>query len=104
MTFVRVPNGKYYLLETKQASGPASYTTGGFTITLDGIREIKEAVVSIDDANNLYRVSYSHTGNTITVKVYQLGFDAGTSTLTISEVAAGTDLSALTFTVIAVGE
>ncbi len=104
MTVVRVPNGKYYIIETKKVAGPSSYATGGFTITMDEIREIEDAVVSMVDGNNMYKVSYSYSGNKITVQVYQLGYDSGTSSLTISEVADGTDLSGISFAIIAVGE
>ncbi len=81
-------------------TGPTSYTTGGFSVTLP-IRPTY-ALVALTNDNTAYKISYSVSGNTITITVYQLSADTTTGAISAAEVAAGTDLSALTFMIIAV--
>lgn len=80
-------------------SGPASYSTGGFTVALP--INPSYVVVTLVNGNNAYRISYTVSGNTLTIQVFELSADTTTGAISASEVAAGTDLSALTFNVIA---
>jgi len=92
----------YKLMVKTGVTGPSSYSSGGFKVTLD-LNKIVDAVVVLKEGNNLYKVGYTISGNEITIQVFQLGYDSSNSTLTISEVADGTDLSGLNFTIIAIG-
>lgn len=78
-------------------TGPASYTTGGFTVTIDDLNNIEGAVVTTSGG---YVASIAGiSGNTITIAVYQEAGAAGA----LAEVTAGTDLSGVTFYIIAIG-
>ena len=74
-------------------AGPASYSTGGFTVTISELTKVSNAIAVAGGGYVAEVVSIS--GNAITVKVYS---GAGT------EVGDGTDLSGVTFTILAVGE
>lgn len=92
--------GRLKLVAT-DVKGPSSYTTGGFTVTIEGLSKIYEAVVN---AGNGYLAEVaSISGNTITIKVYEFNYPA-TAAGPATEVGAGTDLSGVTFRIIAVGE
>lgn len=82
-------------------SGPASYTAGGFTVTIDQLSRVDDAIV-VAGGGYLAEVA-SISGNTITVRVYYFDYAAAAAGPAI-EVPAGTDLSAVTFRVLAVGE
>jgi len=88
------------------ASGPTSYTTGGFTVTLGELRSIHSVSVSVRAnarANDLVRqVDYSVSGNTLTVRVYQINTTTASPT-TWAEVPAGTNLSSLVLEIVAIG-
>lgn len=102
MVIVETKSG--YIFETKKVSGPSSYATGGFSVDFPKLSQVHDAVVSLEDGDNLYKAGYSLSSNVVTITVYQLGFDTTTSTVTVSEVAAGTDLSSLNFKIVVVGE
>ena len=84
--------GKYKIY-IGSTSGPSSYSTDGFTVTVSELRSVSNAMVVAGGGYTAEVASIS--GNTITVKAYS---GAG------SEVTAGTDLSTVTFIVLAVGE
>ena len=95
-----------YKVYAGSVAGPASYPTGGFTITVNGLSKINTAIVTFKGArpNDLvYQIDVSWSGNVITVKVMSLNVTAA-SPVAWGEVAAGTDLSGLTFDIIAIGE
>ena len=81
-----------YKLYIDTATGPASYATGGFTVTVDGLTNVEKAVVIAGGGYTAEVTSISD--NTLTIVVYS---SAGT------EVTAGTDLSGVTFVIIALG-
>jgi len=84
-----------------RVSGPSSYATGGFTVTINDLSRVDDAIVS-STGGYLAEVS-SISGNTVTVKVYY--FDYGSASAgTAVEVPDGTDLSGVTFRIIAIGE
>jgi hypothetical protein len=90
----------------KVITGPSSYETGGFTVTLGEVNRIQALVVSVRTnlkvSNYVHAVDYSYTGNTITFTVYRMDVTADAPSAW-SEVPAGTDLSALTLEVLAIG-
>jgi hypothetical protein len=90
----------------KVVTGPSSYATGGFTVTLGEVNRIQALVVSVRTNlkadNYVHAVDYSYTGNTITFTVYRIDVTA-TAPSAWSEVPAGTDLSALTLEILAIG-
>ncbi len=67
-------------------AGPSSYSTGGFSVTINSARDITDVLVVA--ATGGYLAEASVSGNTLTIKAYS---GAGT------EVADGTDLSGVTF-------
>jgi len=82
-----------YKIYIGSVAGPSSYSTGGFTVTVSELASISNAIV-VAGGGYIAEVA-SISGNTITVKAYS---GAGT------EVTDGTDLSTVTFIVLAVGE
>ena len=90
---------------TAEVTGPSSYPTGGFTVTFDELKAIYFALASFKGSrttNLVYQLDVSWSGNTVTIVVNQIDVTAATATW--AEVASGTDLSGLTFDVIAIGE
>ena len=91
-------------------SGPSSYTSGGFDLTISELSSINFAVVQAMNpgAAGYLALIKSISGNTVTIQVYEVNQDvneggSSTYTVTIKEVGAGTDLSGVTFVVHAVG-
>jgi hypothetical protein len=82
-------------------SGPSSYATGGFTVTINDLSRVDDAVV-IAGGGYLAEVA-SISGNTVTIVVRYFDYPA-TSAGTAVEVPAGTDLSGVVFRIIAIGE
>lgn len=89
--------GKYKIYGGS-TTGPSSYTSGGFNVTISGLSKIHAAVV-VSNGNRVAVVK-SISGNTITIAVYEEAGAAGP----LAEVAAGTDLSGYTFWILAIGE
>jgi len=81
-------------------NGPSSYTTGGFTIRSDTLSVI-EHVISVSATEGWIGEVQSVSGNTATIKVY--GLPSSLAAGPLAEVAAGTDLSGVTFYIILVG-
>ncbi len=74
--------------------GPASYAAGGFTFNATDFKKVDNAVPS---GSGGYKAEIAGiSGNTITVKVLDYTY-AATATGPAAEVAAATDLSAVTF-------
>jgi len=88
------------------ARGPSSYASGGFNVTLGELSRIQALAVSVRAnlkvSNYVHAVDYSYAGNTITFTVYRIDVTA-TAPSDWSEVPAGTDLSALTLEILAIG-
>jgi hypothetical protein len=82
-------------------AGPTSYATGGFTVTIEDLSRIEDAVV-IAGGGYLAEVA-SISGNTVTIVVRYFDY-AATAAGTAIEVPSGTDLSGVTFRIIAIGE
>jgi hypothetical protein len=87
-------------------SGPSSYATGGFTVRLGELTKIHAAKVSIRTnlkvSNYVHAVDYSISENTITFVVYRIDTTAA-APAAWEEVAAGTDISALSLEIVAIG-
>jgi len=92
--------GKYKIYAGNTA-GPSSYPSGGFDVQITGLSKVHAAVV-IAGGGYLAEVA-SISGNTIKVKVNYFDYDAAGDGTAI-EVPSGTDLSGVTFYVIAIGE
>lgn len=86
----------------RTVNGPASYTAGGFTVVVPELDEVKIAAVSLRNPADNHLIRYSVSGNTITIQVFTIAADAN-GNITATEVANGTDLSALVFDIVAVG-
>lgn len=90
-------------------SGPSSYSAGGFEVSIPGATRILGAIaIYLGSGDYLAQVndSFPKSGNTVKVMVRenieQDVNEGGTATYTIGgEVADGTDLSSLSFLVIA---
>ena len=96
------------MLVTKKVAGPASYPTGGFAVVIGQLEKVDKAVVKELGGGEYLPQVASISGNTVTVKVRnnieQAVNEGGTATYTIGgEIAAGTDLSGVTFYIIADG-
>lgn len=87
-------------------TGPSSYSTGGFAVTIGELNNILAVNVSIRTnlkvSNYVHAVDYSYTGNRITFVVYRIDVTA-TAPAAWSEVPSATNISALTIEVIAIG-
>jgi len=82
-------------------SGPTSYPTGGFTVTVAKLRRVFDAMV---EAGGGYKASVvSISANTVKVEVRYYDYPAAAAGTAI-EVPAGTDLSAVTFRIVAIGD
>jgi len=89
-----------YKLYIDTVTGPSSYTTGGFGVTIDDLTQIERAIV-MAGGGYLADVA-SINGNTVIIRVYEFNYPA-TAAGTAKEVGAGTDLSGVPFTIIAIG-
>lgn len=87
-------------IDVIEANGPSSYTTGGFTV-YSKMMKVEHAVVNAGNGYLAEVVSVS--GSAIKIKVYQFNYPA-TAAGPAVEVPAGTDLSSVKFTVIAIGQ
>jgi hypothetical protein len=87
-------------------SGPTSYATGGFTVRFSELNKIHAVKVSVRTnlkvSNYVHAVDYSYSGNTITFVVYRIDVTAAAPSAW-SESPAGSDLSALSLEIIAIG-
>jgi len=86
-------------------TGPSSYSSGGWTETIDELNMIQAVSISIKThlktSNLVTVVDYSISGNTITFTAYQI--DVTATSASWSEPSDGTDLSSLVIEVIAIG-
>jgi len=89
-----------YQLRAIRVTGPTSYSTGGFAVTVSGVRRIIGAIVVPTGG---YKASISWTGNTLTVVAQYYDY-AATAAGTAIEVPAGTDLSGVNFDIIVIGD
>jgi len=79
----------------KKVSGPSSYSTGGFTVTIGELESVAGAVITVESSTFYHPQIASISGNTIKVIVY--AWDGAA----VSEISAGTDLSGVTFHILA---
>ena len=92
----------------KETTGPSSYSAGGFNVTIGELEKVSKAIVQVIGGGEYLAQVVSISGNVVTVKVRdnieQEVAEGGSSTYTIGgEVSDGTDLSSVTFYVIAYG-
>jgi len=88
---------------SRSVAGPTSYPTGGFTVTIGELDRIQhcrvvartEELLKATDIN--YSVEYSWSGNVITIAVYVQTVTNAAGAATWGEIAAGTNLSGVTF-------
>jgi len=99
MTVFPLADGR--LIAVVTSAGPASYSAGGFSVTLSELRKVESVIAVFSNAGYLCEGSPG-TANDVTVKVYYFDYDATADGAAI-EVAGGTDLSGVTFTIVAVG-
>jgi len=81
-------------------TGPASYSSGGFTLRISMAKEIKEVLKATNDGG--YKVEegeITKSGNQLTIPVRYYDYDAAADGSAI-EVADATDLSGVNFEVI----
>lgn len=102
------PKTKYLKTIVKVVKGPASYTSGGFQVKIGELQKVTAAFVSDIGGGEYLPQIASITGNTVTVKVRdnieQAVNEGGSATYTIGgEISAGTDLSGVTFQIVAFG-
>lgn len=86
------PLSKFLKFSVVETTGPASYTTGGFSVTVGELEVVEHALVSV--GGGYVGEIAGKSGNTVAIKVYSA---SGT------EVTAGTDLSSVGVTVLAWG-
>jgi hypothetical protein len=82
-------------------AGPASYTTGGFTITINQLRYIAFAGAISALGNGWVFAVKSWSGNTVTIQAF--GLPSTLAAGPLAEAAAGTNLSGANFTLIVIG-
>ena len=88
-----------------ETSGPSSYPSGGFAVAINDLKYVHWAAATFKGTratNYVYQLDVSWSNNTVTIKVMEIDVTAATATW--AEVASGTDLSGLTFDIIAIGE
>jgi len=85
-----------------QVSGPSSYTTGGFNVVVGELGEIQAAIVKAGSGYDADIDFANSSGNTLRIKAYYYDYTASAAGAA-KEVAAGTDLSGVKFTIIAFG-
>lgn len=90
------------MIKTYRMAGPASYTTGGFEVTLSDFKKVDRAVVVGENLDGNQVITYAVSGNKVTIKVYTLSYSTA-SGITATEVSAGTDLSSKFFNIVAEG-
>jgi hypothetical protein len=91
---------------SKVATGPSSYTAGGFRVVIDELSKIHALAVSVranlKGSNYVYAIDYSYTDNVVTFVVHRIDVTA-TAPAAWAEVPAGTDLSGLVLEIVAIG-
>lgn len=92
-------SGKLLIYKT---AGPSSYTSGGFTVTIPNVSRIIAAGIINVTGGYLAEIA-GISGNTVTIKVYEFNYPA-TAAGPATEVAAGTDLSSVEFTLLVIAE
>jgi len=88
---------------SRSVAGPTSYPAGGFTVTIGELDRIQycrvvartEELLKATDIN--YSVEYSWSGNVVTIAVYVQTVTNAAGAATWGEIAAGTNLSGITF-------
>jgi hypothetical protein len=102
MTIIGVTADGKKISKVTQA-GPASYTTGGFSVTVTDLNHVDQILVVSNNGGYLTNSGdASASGSAVTVLVRMFQY-ANAATGVAAEAAAATDMSATTFTVIATG-
>ena len=96
------------MLKMKSVTGPASYVAGGFAVSFGEFEKVNAAIAADVGGGEYLPQIASISGNSVTVKVRnnieQAVNEGGTATYTIgAEIAAATDISGVTFNIIADG-
>ena len=91
-------------LVRKSVAGPASYASGGFTVDLPEIRDIVYILKDggVTGGGYIYNVDLGTNPNQVKIKAFYFDYAAAAAGAAI-EVAAGTNLSGETFTIVVVG-
>lgn len=96
------------MIKVKSVAGPSAYPSGGFNVVIGELEKVEKAVVQALGLNEYIAQVNTITGNVVKVAVRdnieQAVDEGGSSKYTIGgEVAANTDLSGVTFIVVAEG-
>lgn len=81
-------------------AGPASYTAGGFGVSIASLKRVESVLMAGNNGGYLCETTAS--GNTVTVLVRYFDYAATVAGPAV-EVPAGTDLSGVTFTLVVTG-
>jgi hypothetical protein len=99
--------GKRRTLVHVTSAGPSSYSTGGFTVTVNSLKQV-EKVLSISN-NGGYKsdagdasIGTGANRNVVTVKVREYWYTCGGIDVA-PEVASGENLSGVTFSLVVIG-
>jgi hypothetical protein len=93
--------GQYKIVMLDELVGPASYTTGGFNITVNEVNNILFAGVINSKGNGWVFSVKDFSGNIVTIQAF--GLPATLAAGPLVEATAGTDLSAQKFSLFVVG-
>ena len=104
ISFKARPYGTGFIVYIGTTSGPSSYdATNGFSVTLP-MKKIHDAIVVLNNVGNTQVKIDSISGNTIVLRFYTIAANTSTGEISATEVSNGTDLSALSIKIFAVGE
>jgi len=90
-------------LMTVLVTGPSSYTTGGFDITIPGVTNLSADRCLVNASGGYLAEVVSASGNTVKIKVYHFDYAASSAGPAV-EIADGTDLSSVTFTLFIIAD
>lgn len=102
--FIRGPEKR--LVACIETAGPTSYPLGGFSVLFEDVTDLSDFTVKVitnptqllEADDTCYSVSWSVSDNTVNIVVKSINVTAA-SPVSWSEIAAGTDLSGVTFIV-----
>lgn len=87
------------LIDIEQVPGVSSYPSGGFTTRLSVLRRIEAILAALPNSGYVPEVTPSATDNLIKVVVKYVG----TTASPLTEIPDGTNISDVTFTIVALG-
>ncbi len=91
------------MIKTYRVAGTASYTSGGFEITLSDFKKVNRAVVVGENLDGNMVIKYSVTDNKVKIQVFTISANTSTGEISATEVSARNDLSSYYFNIVAEG-